>query len=187
MNRPIAFVTSSDGKFREASRLSPFPLERIAVDLPEPQGLDAAEIVRTKAAAAWEVAGRPLIVEDTALELLALGGFPGPMVRWLIEAAGADSIPRMLEGFADRRAVARTALAFADGRELLVVDGVVPGTIVAPRGDRGFGWDPVFRPDGSQRTFAEMAGDEKDALSHRGRAFAALAEALARRGEPLVS
>lgn len=187
MRPPVAFVTSSEGKFREASRLAPFPLERIAVDLPEPQGLDAGEIVRTKAAAAWAIARRPLIVEDTALELVALGGFPGPMVRWLVEAAGATAIPRMLEGFPDRRATARTALAYADGGELLVVDGVVPGTIVAPAGDGGFGWDPVFRPDGSPRTFAEMDGSEKDALSHRGRAFAALAEALARRGGPRVS
>ena len=183
----LAFVTSSEGKFLEATRLSHLPLERIDLDLPEPQGLDVSAVVRAKAAAAWKIVGRPLIVEDTALEISALGGFPGQLVKWLLAAAGAEAIPRLLAAFDDRRAVARAALAYADDRGLLVVHGSVPGSIVFPKGEGGFGWDPVFRPEGETLTFAEMTPEGKDALSHRARAFTALREAIAQRGLPAES
>jgi non-canonical purine NTP pyrophosphatase (RdgB/HAM1 family) len=183
----IAFVTSSEGKFAEAIRLSNLPLERIDLDLPEPQGLDVSAVVRSKAAAAWKIVGRPVIVEDTALELSALGGFPGPLVKWLLSSAGAEAIPRMLAAYDDRRAVARAAIAYADEKGLLVVHGSVAGSIAFPKGTSGFGWDPVFRPEGQELTFAEMAPEAKDAVSHRARAFAALHEALAQRGLPADS
>lgn len=180
----IAFVTSSEGKFREAVRLARLPLERIDVDLPEPQGLDVSAVVRAKAAAAWKIVGRPVIVEDTALELSALGGFPGPLVKWLLVSAGAEAIPRMLAAYDDRRAVARAALAFADAKGLLVVHGSVAGSIVFPKGTGGFGWDAVFRPEREELTFAEMTPEAKDSASHRARAFTALHEALSQRGLP---
>jgi len=181
MNEPIIFVTSSDGKFREASRLAPFSMERADIDLVEPQTLDVAVAVRAKAAAAYSILARPLLVEDTSLELSALGGFPGPLVKWLLVSSAPDAIPRLLAAFDDRRATARAAIAFADDHGVFVVNGSVPGSIVFPKGENGFGWDSVFKPEGQEKTYAEMEPDEKDARSHRGRAFAALAEALAQR------
>jgi len=184
MLEAIAFVTSSEGKFREASRLAPFPLERIDVELPEPQGLDVAAIVRAKAGAAFRLIERPLIVEDTSLELTALGGFPGPLVKWLLSAAGAESIPRLLASFDDRRATARAALGYADARGILIVNGTVTGNIVSPRGEHGFGWDVVFQPERRDRTFGEMETTEKNEISHRAEAFRHLRDALeARRRE----
>ena len=176
----LAFVTSSQHKYREAEAILGLALERVAVDLPEVQGLDVVEVAREKARAAFDLLGRPVLVEDTSLELAALGGFPGPLVRWLLEAAGPAAIARMLDGFADRRARARCAALAWDGtREWLGV-GEVSGTIAREAaGASGFGWDVVFLPEwGGGRSYAEMAPEEKNARSHRSLALAALRRAL---------
>ena len=141
---------------------------------------------RLKAVALVEATGTAAVADDTGLEVEALGGAPGVRSsRFAGEGATyADNVAKLLRdlgGRPDRRARFRTvALArFPDGREV-VAEGVVDGAIAArPRGTTGFGYDPVFVPDdGDGRTFAEMTSDEKHAVSHRGRAFRALAALL---------
>ncbi len=177
----VLFVTSNANKVREAQAILGFSLECRALDLPEPQGLDVAEVAREKARLAQREVGGAVLVEDTSLELGALGGFPGPLIRWLLEAAGPAAIPRILQGFPDRTARARCVAVVWDGRREWLGDGVVPGRIVdAPRGESGFGWDVVFAPDwGAGRTYAEMPAGEKNARSHRRLAFEQLRAALA--------
>jgi non-canonical purine NTP pyrophosphatase (RdgB/HAM1 family) len=172
----IAFVTSSEHKHREAEAILGIPIERVAIDLVEPQGLDVVEVARVKAGLAWEALGRPVMVEDTSLELDALGGFPGPLVRWLLEAAGPAAIARLLDGFANRGARARCAAVVRDGaREWLGVGEVLGEIAPLPRGETGFGWDVVFQPFwGGGRTYAEMTPEEKNARSHRTLALTAL-------------
>lgn len=141
---------------------------------------------RLKAIAVCGHTGQPAVADDTGLEVAALEGAPGvKSARYAGEHADdADNRARLLdelEGAADRSARFRTMaiVAFPNGDELLA-EGVTTGTIAAaPRGDGGFGYDPVFVPDGGDgRTFAEMSPDEKNAVSHRGRAFRALAAQL---------
>ena len=142
---------------------------------------------RLKAVAVCGHTGRAAVADDTGLEAAALGGAPGVRsARYAGEHADdADNRARLLmelQGADDRSARFRTVavVAFPDGRELLA-EGTITGTIAgAPRGDGGFGYDPVFIPDGGDgRTFAEgMSPDEKNAVSHRGRAFRALAAHL---------
>ena len=144
---------------------------------------------RLKAVAIAEAVGAPAVADDTGLEVDALGGRPGVFAaRYAGEdATYADNVAKLLEelagvaGVADRRARFRTValVAWPDGREV-VGDGVVDGHIaVEARGDGGFGYDPVFVPDdGDGRTFAEMTQEEKAAVSHRARAFAALRNGL---------
>ena len=140
---------------------------------------------RLKARALVSATGRPAIADDTGLEVVALGGRPGVCSARFAgaDATYADNVALLLEemsGNTDRRARFRTvALAlWPDGREL-IASGAVEGTITyAPRGDGGFGYDPVFVPDGSGRTFAEMSAEDKNLVSHRGRAFRALAGLL---------
>lgn len=180
MQGRIIFVTSSDDKHREAEAILGIPLRREKLDLEEPQSLDVIAVARAKAKAAAAHLGHPVLVEDTALEFAALDGFPGPFIRWLLASAGVAAIPRLLDGFSDRRATARCVALVRDCEREWMGVGVVEGSIVAaPRGRHGFGWDVVFAPDwGGGRTFAEMTAAEKNARSHRGLAFSALRREL---------
>ena len=177
----LVFVTSNLNKVREAEAVLGRSLDHRALDLPEIQSLDLVEVVRSKAAAAWERIGRPVLVEDTALELAGLDGFPGPLVRWLLTCVGPDGIGRIAHSFDDSRATARCLLCATDGTVEALGEGVVEGRIAArPRGGLGFGWDSVFVPeDAGNRTYGEMADEEKNRISHRRRAFEALRNALA--------
>jgi len=150
---------------------------------------------RLKAHALLAATGVAAVADDTGLEVDALGGAPGVYsARYAGEdATYADNVDKLLRALdaspdlgGERRARFKTvALAvFPDGSEVWR-EGVVEGTIAPSAvGDHGFGYDPVFTPrrdeGGDGRTFAEMRADEKDALSHRGRAFRSLAQALAK-------
>ena len=173
--RVPVFVTGRPEKAAEA-RLLGFPLERLDLDLPEPQSLDPSLVAEAKARAAFERLGRAVVVEDSGLAVDAWGGFPGALVKWLERSAGLEGIARMLDPFPDRRARAVCALTYFDGETLLTARGVADGTIApAPRGSRGFGWDALFVPADGVRTFAEMAPEEKARVSHRGRAWEEMA------------
>jgi non-canonical purine NTP pyrophosphatase (RdgB/HAM1 family) len=165
-------VTGNPGKLAEARRLAGADLESVAIDLPEIQSLDLAEVLAAKAEAAFAHVGRPLIVEETGLELAALSGFPGPLVRWMLEAVGAEGIARTALALGEPGARAVCLLAWTDGTTTVTGRGETAGELVLPpRGENGFGWDPVFRPAGETRTYGELADVEKDALGHRGRAW----------------
>jgi XTP/dITP diphosphohydrolase len=173
--RPIAFVTSRAEKVEEARRMG-FPVEPVALDLPESQALDPGDVVEEKARAAWRSLDRPVLVEDSGLAIRAWGGFPGALVKWLERAAGVSAIPRMLASWEDRAAVACCVVAYFDGNRLVVGRGECPGRIaLEPRGETGFGWDSIFEPEGSDRTFAELGPERKDRVSHRRLAWEALA------------
>lgn len=175
---PVVFVTSRAEKAREAERLG-FAIERLDMDLPEPQALDPSEIVEAKARAAYAMLSRPVLVEDSGLAVEAWGGFPGALVKWLEKSAGVASLARMLDAFPDRSATAVCAIAYCDGAEVVTARGTSRGAIAPePRGSNGFGWDVLFVPEGFDRTFAEMRGEEKDAVSHRRRAWDAMARKL---------
>jgi non-canonical purine NTP pyrophosphatase (RdgB/HAM1 family) len=179
VDRPV-FVTGRAEKAREAERLG-FRFERRDLDLAEPQALDPADIVESKARDAYAKLARPVVVEDSGLAIKAWNGFPGALVKWLEKSAGLEAIARMLDRFPDRSATATCAVAYFDGEHVVQGRGEVSGVIAqAPRGKGGFGWDALFIPEGSDRTFAEMSGEEKDRVSHRRRAWEALARRLPR-------
>ena len=177
----LVFVTSNPGKLREAEAVLGRSLDHSGLELPELQTLDLEEVVRAKAKAAWERLGRPVLVEDTGLELAGLGGFPGPLVRWLLTSVGPEGICRIAECFEDPRVTARCLVCATDGSAEVFGEGIVEGTIArAPRGEGGFGWDSVFVPtDGGDRSYGEMSEEEKNRISHRHKAFIALRDALA--------
>lgn len=141
---------------------------------------------RLKAAAILAATGEAAVADDTGLEVRALGGEPGVYsARYAGPGAtyadNVDALLRALEGVDDRSARFRTVaiVCFPGGRELMA-EGIVDGHIAPEaRGTGGFGYDPVFVPDGGEgRTFAEMSPAEKNLVSHRGRAFRALASLL---------
>lgn len=157
----------------------------------EETGTTLQENALIKAHYIYKRTGAASFADDTGLEVEGLDGAPGVYsARYAANAGRGQShdnaanvalLLEHLEGEKNRRARFRTVIALVDeqGTETLL-DGVVYGTIIeAPRGAEGFGYDPVFVPDGCSKTFAEMSADEKNELSHRGRAARALAHFLA--------
>lgn len=174
-------VTGNRGKLVEARRLGGVEMPSAVVDLPELQSLDIQEVLRAKAREAFRLIGQPLIVDETGLELAALNGFPGVLVKWMLESVGAEGIARTAHRLGDTKAIARCALLYFDGTREILATGTTTGQLIdPPRGDAGFGWDPIFQPEGVEETFAELSGPDKDRLSHRGQAWRNLIELLDR-------
>lgn len=167
-------------------------------DVPEviEDGTTLVDNARLKARALRDATAMAAVADDTGLEVDALGGAPGVRAARYAgdNATYADNVAKLLrelgalgDGGGERRARFRTIafVAFPDGSEVWA-EGVMEGTIApAPRGDNGFGYDPVFEPEGGGgRTFAEMSAAEKDGMSHRGRAFRSLARLLVEETPP---
>ena len=139
---------------------------------------------RQKARYLYERTGLDCFADDTGLEVDALDGAPGVhSARYATDGHDFEANTRLLlhnmEGKEDRRARFRTAIILIEGGEEHLFEGRVEGEITCePAGCSGFGYDPVFRPEGYEQTFAEMSADEKNAISHRARAVAKLAEYL---------
>ena len=152
-------------------------------------GTTFEENSRLKAEAVMRAANMPAIADDSGLMVDALDGAPGVhSARYASDghdfAANNRLLLRNLEGVANRRARFRTVISLLVGDEEHLFEGVVEGRIVEREsGAEGFGYDPLFVPDGCDRTFAEMSPDEKNAVSHRGRAVRKLVAFLRARGE----
>jgi inosine triphosphate pyrophosphatase len=168
----LRFATSNPGKLREASALLHVPVEPIAIELEEIQASTVEAISLHKLQQAIAAAGGPVFVEDVALGFDALGGFPGPYVKWLLDAAGGEGVGRIASGLKDARGAAICHLSYWDGSDVHSFAGACRGRLLAePRGSGGFGWDAWFLPDGHDRTYAEMSEAEKARVSHRARAY----------------
>jgi non-canonical purine NTP pyrophosphatase (RdgB/HAM1 family) len=177
----LILVSSNPNKGIEAERILGVPLLRVSIALPEIQAATVEDITRYKLEVARTKGHQRLIVEDVSLGFDELGNFPGPYVRWLLEAAGGKGLAAIAYALNNRAAKAQCCVAYWDGEQGHVFCGECRGEVlVQPRGEQRFGWDAWFQPRGSQETFAEMTPAEKDAVSHRGNAYRQLAAYLAR-------
>jgi non-canonical purine NTP pyrophosphatase (RdgB/HAM1 family) len=177
----LILVSSNPNKGIEAERILGQPVLRVSLSLPEIQAATVEEITRYKLETAKSKGYQRLIVEDVSLGFGELGNFPGPYVRWLLEAAGGTGLAAIAYALNNRAAKAQCCVGYWDGKGVRLFVGETDGEIlVKPRGERTFGWDAWFQPEGSKKTFAEMTPEEKDAVSHRGRAYRKLAEHLAK-------
>lgn len=175
----FTLVTGNRDKLAEAESILGFRPDAYELDLPEIQSLDMVEVLREKGREAWRRLRRPVVVEDTGLELAALNGFPGPLVKWMLDAVGAAGIARTAHALGDPRATASTAILFQDGETAIIGEGRVDGRLAPePRGEHGFGWDTVFMPRECRETYAELTPQAKDEIGHRGRAWRRLLEEL---------
>jgi XTP/dITP diphosphohydrolase len=183
--------TGNPGKAAELRALLPVGIELVTLteaglptDLPETGDTLEANALQ-KARYAHERSGLPCIADDTGLEVDALNGAPGVLsARYAGEAkdpaANMAKLLHELQGVTDRSARFRTVIALVDGEGERTFEGEVRGTITeAPRGTGGFGYDPVFLPEMSDLTFAELDPRRKNAISHRGMAVWKLVRALA--------
>ncbi|WP_158055514.1 XTP/dITP diphosphatase [Halorussus halophilus] len=179
----IRFVTSNAGKVEEAREYLTDEVEQINYDYTEIQSDDLGEIAVAGAKEAYEGtdSDEPVLVDDAGLFVEALGGFPGPYSSYVEDTVGVERVWKLAEREENRRAYFRCVVAYYDGETAETFDGSVPGRMVAPRGEGGFGYDPIFEHEG--QTLAEMSTEQKNAISHRGRALAKFADWLAERGE----
>jgi non-canonical purine NTP pyrophosphatase (RdgB/HAM1 family) len=180
LSQKLILVSTNPNKGIEAERILGAPVLRVSISLPEIQAATVEEITRYKLEVAKTKGYQRLIVEDVSLGFDELGNFPGPYVRWLLEAAGGKGLAAIAYALNNRAARAQCCVGYWNGRDAHMFVGEITGEIlVQPRGERHFGWDAWFKPVGSDKTFAELTAEEKDQVSHRGRAYRKLAEHLA--------
>ncbi|RMF86330.1 MAG: non-canonical purine NTP pyrophosphatase, RdgB/HAM1 family [Nitrospinota bacterium] len=166
------FVTSNRQKIVEASEILGFSVAQIDLPLPEIQAVVLEPVVRHKLVEAYRQIRQPVIVEDTGLFIEAWGGLPGALVDWFLQKLGNEGICRLLQAENNRQARAQSAIGFYNGQILTIAIGEVRGEIApSPRGEHGFGWDPLFIPEGESRTFGEMSSMEKHRFSMRRQAL----------------
>lgn len=184
----IIFATNNAHKLEEVEAILGQEIELITLreagitdDIPENEPTIEGNAL-AKARYVWERTGCDCFADDTGLEVDALGGAPGVhSARYATDghdfAANRHKLLREMEGKTDRTARFRTVIALIEGGKEHCFEGIVEGTITTSEmGDGGFGYDPLFTPEGHERTFAEISPEEKNAISHRGRAVAKLAE-----------
>ncbi|EMA51382.1 ditpase [Halococcus morrhuae DSM 1307] len=198
----LQYVTTNEGKVREARDY--MACEQFDFDYTEIQSDDLGAIAAHGAREAYREADEPILVDDAGLFVDVLDGFPGPYSSYVEDTLGIERVQELVAHEENRRAAFRCVLAYCDGKEFAaspdpvdrddralaaagdeddesdsglpvkLFSGTVRGRIVPPRGEGGFGYDPIFEHEGT--TMAEMAVDEKNAISHRGRALAKFGE-----------
>jgi XTP/dITP diphosphohydrolase len=180
-------ATGNAGKAAELSRLLGADVEARAIEVEEDADTYAGNALRKARAALAAGDGQIGLGDDSGIEVAALGGEPGlHSARWAgpTDADRNTALLARLGDTGDRSAafVCSLAAALPDGREIVVTERVEGVLTEEPRGAAGFGYDPLFVPLGERRTVAELSPQEKDAISHRGRASRALAAALQEAG-----
>lgn len=191
----LALASQNPGKIREIRQIcADWPVDWTTADedprewpVVEEIGSTYLENALLKAHAVSRKLGEPALADDSGIEVDALGGKPGPLsARFAGEGATDEEnlreLIRAISGIPGSGRTARyrciAAVAWPDGRELWT-EGTVEGLLIStPTGSGGFGYDPIFVPGGGERTMAELTPEEKDRISHRGRAFRALRRVL---------
>lgn len=173
----ISFITGNTNKFNEAYAIIP-ELVQLDIDLPEVQEIDPKKIIEAKLDAAFEHHEGPFIVEDISLYIEGMNGLPGPLIKWFLGTVGTEGLVKLTKSFGGASKITALIGYASSHDDVHFFEGTISGNIVAPRGEVGFGFDPIFEPDGHNQTFAEMGPDEKNKISHRKVAFTALKEYL---------
>ena len=178
----IKFVTTNDGKYREVASLfhaHGIEVGRENLPVPEVQADELEEVVRYSLDVLAGLTASDVLVDDSGFFVDALNGFPGVFSAYTFRAIGVRGILRLMERQENREARFATVMGVRMKGEVHLFRGECRGTVAGePGGKEGFGFDPIFIPDGREATFAEMSMDEKNAISHRGSAAKKVAEYL---------
>ncbi len=187
----ICFATHNQNKLREISDLVPHQIKLLSLndvgvkeDIPE-TGSTIEENAGIKSTYIFRKTGMSCFADDTGLEVMSLGGEPGVYSARYAgnqrnEGDNMNLLLKKLENYSDRSAQFKTVIHFIDqNAHEHHFEGIAKGNITMnPRGDHGFGYDPIFQPEGSEKTFAEMTLKEKNKISHRAMAFEKLVSFL---------
>jgi non-canonical purine NTP pyrophosphatase (RdgB/HAM1 family) len=163
----VTFITGNQDKADFLAKHMNRPIAHRKVDLDEIQSLELREIADHKARQAYQIVGSPVLVEDVGLAFDALERLPGPFIKWFL-GLGLEKICKIVDGLESRSATAKVCFAYFDGKIITFFNGEVAGSIAdSPRGDVGFGFDPIFIPKGSAKTYGEMNNEEVEQFGLR--------------------
>jgi non-canonical purine NTP pyrophosphatase, rdgB/HAM1 family len=174
MKYSLTLITGNENKFREIKNfLSNYniELEKIDLDINEIQSENLEEIILDFIQKAYKMLKKPVIAEDSGLFIRSLKGFPGPYSSYVYKTLGNEGILKLMEGIDDRYAEFKCALAYKDEENEKVFLGISAGYISEKIKGKGWGFDPIFIPKGSNITFGEMNIEEKNKYSHRGKSL----------------
>jgi len=162
----MLLITGNKNKVREFEEILGINIESQSLELEEIQEVSVEKVSENKVKKAFEIFKKPVFVEDTGLIFNELHELPGALIKWFEKSLSYEEICNLIKG--DRSAIAQICISFFDGKELKQFTGEVKGSITLfPKGENGFGWDRIFIPEGSLKTFAEMESSEKNSFSMR--------------------
>mgnify|MGYP001564508480 CR=1 FL=1 len=171
MNK-LLFGTTNQGKLREAENILGIELDGISLEIDEVQSLDRTLVATKKAEAYFAQIKKPLFIEDTSLVFNTLGNLPGTFIDYFLKELGNDGLLKLLKNNKDRKSTATVCIVYIDKNQKQLFTGETKGTIsLRTKGNKGFGWDPIFIPNGSKKTFGEMNIEEKNKYSMRRKAL----------------
>jgi len=170
MQTDFTFVTGNAAKAKQLGLhlKLPVPPAHQRIDVPEIQSLNPYEVVEAKVKSAYQIIGGPVLVEDVSLRFEAMGNLPGSLIKWFLQELDNEGLCRMLDGYQTRAAAAEVIFGYFDGGEVRYFGAEKFGEIATePRGQAGFGWDPIFIPEGHTLTWGEMTAEQQAETSMR--------------------
>lgn len=157
----VVFITGNQKKAEFLNKFLGVEVNHQKLELDEIQSLDLHTVTEHKVRQAYEIIKQPVLVEDVAFSLKALGKLPGTLIKWFLEELDVDGICKLADMYDDRRAVAEVCYAYFDGKTLKFFDGKLEGSVAeTPRTDDGFGWNRIFIPEGQTKANSEMVEEE---------------------------
>lgn len=168
MKTDITFITSNPSKVEQVSKYLGIPINHAKIDLVEIQSLDLNEVIEHKLREAYSKVRAPIMVDDAAVTITALGKLPGPFIKFFLSELGAEGICKLMQSFDNKHMKGEVGIGVYDGENMEIFIGSIDGTIIdAPKGTGGFGWDCIVVPSGYSQTRAEMNETDYDATSPR--------------------
>lgn len=173
----LYFITKNSKKLREVKEIIP-EIEQIDISLQEIQEIDPKKVIEEKLNEAIKNHSGEFFCEDTSIYIKCLNDFPGPLIKWFLRSLGNKGIYELVSKYENKEIIAKTIIGYTNGKEILFFEGELNGRIVEPKIKESFGWDPIFQPEGYDKSFAEMSLEEKNKISMRKKALEKLKEYL---------
>ncbi len=177
----LYFVTGNENKLREAREILG-DVEGLKTDLAEIQELDLRKIIEAKLEEALKTGKDNVFAEDVSFGLDCLNGFPGPLIKWMLEAVGRRGIYDVCKKYDNFGVTVKAMIGLSSKGKITFFEGGIKGKVCPPKGESGFGWDPIFIPEGHTKSFAEMTGNEKNKISHRRKVLEKMKEHITKGG-----
>ena len=176
----ITFITGNKGKFKEIQSVLGDTIIMRDIDLPEIQSLDFKEVIAAKLQeASKHITTGAIMVEDSGYYFKELGRLPGVFSKFFLEELGLDGVYNLVKNFSSTKATFNTHIGYMDEKGVVTYFvASLDGEIVSPNGDGGFGYDPLFIPEGYTKRFAEISDKERNELKPRIQAAKVLKEYL---------